>query len=312
MKLAICTDVLANLGLEEMLDTVKAYGLDAVEMTAGGWGACTHVPTRQLLDDDEAFKKFCKAFADREMHIAALNCSGNQLCPGEVGDKYSSTAYECAELAGKLGVKKIVMMSGLPAGSPEDKIPNWITTSVTVPFFMPDVLAYQWEVTIAWWKNFVEHCKKHGITQIAIEEFPGMMVYSPDTLWKLREAVDPMVGLNLDPSHLFIMGADPIASARALKGAIYHIHGKDARVERTLVEVNGLPEYRPVDDVENRTWNYVAVGCGHDLQWWKELFSVCHMLGYDDYVSLEMEDLTMSVEAGITTSIAALKASISV
>jgi sugar phosphate isomerase/epimerase len=35
------------------------------------------------------------------------------------------------------------------------------------------------------------------------------------------------------------------------------------------------------------------------------------MMGYDDWVSLEMEDLTMSVEAGIKTSIDALKQTIS-
>lgn len=35
------------------------------------------------------------------------------------------------------------------------------------------------------------------------------------------------------------------------------------------------------------------------------------MSGYNDYVSLEMEDLTMSVDAGIKTSIAALNESLS-
>lgn len=35
------------------------------------------------------------------------------------------------------------------------------------------------------------------------------------------------------------------------------------------------------------------------------------MMGYDGYVSLEMEDLTMSVEAGLETSIDVLKATIS-
>ena len=32
---------------------------------------------------------------------------------------------------------------------------------------------------------------------------------------------------------------------------------------------------------------------------WKEFFSVCHMMGYDGDVSLEMEDLTMTVDAGV-------------
>jgi len=35
------------------------------------------------------------------------------------------------------------------------------------------------------------------------------------------------------------------------------------------------------------------------------------MMGYDGYVSLEMEDLTMSVEAGLLTSIDALNQTIS-
>ena len=120
-----------------------------------------------------------------------------------------------------------------------------------------------------------------------------------------------MIGLNLDPSHLIWMGADPIASARNLGDAIHHVHGKDVRLERGLVEINGIMETKEIDDVANRAWNYVAVGCGQDLKWWKEFFSVVRMTGYNDYVSLEMEDLTMSVEAGLNTSIEALQKSIS-
>ena len=46
-------------------------------------------------------------------------------------------------------------------------------------------------------------------------------------------------------------------------------------------------------------------------RWWKEFFSVVRMMGYGGYVSLEMEDLTMSTEAGLETSINALRATIS-
>ncbi len=42
MKLAICTDVFADLSYTDMLDKVKSLGIDAVEMTAGGWGARKH------------------------------------------------------------------------------------------------------------------------------------------------------------------------------------------------------------------------------------------------------------------------------
>jgi sugar phosphate isomerase/epimerase len=312
VKLAICTDVYGSLPYPEMLDKVLSLGITAVEMTAGGWGSCPHVPTAQLLADDNKLKAFQAELDKRGMAIAALNCSGNPLCPGEMGEKHSKTAYDAVALAGKLGVKKIVMMSGLPAGAPGDMTPNWITSTISWPDYMVATVDYQWNtVAIPWWKQFVQHAKAHGIEQIALEEFPCQLVYNPETLWRLRNAVDPIVGINLDPSHLMAMGADPIASARALKGAIFHIHGKDARIERGLCDVNGLMESKPVTDCENRTWNYVAVGCGKDLQWWKEFFSVCHMVGYDGYVSLEMEDLTMSVDAGVKTSVDALKQTIS-
>ena len=115
--------------------------------------------------------------------------------------------------------------------------------------------------------------------------------------------------MNLDPSHLFWMGGDPIEAARALgdTGALYHVHGKDSRIERRLVGPNGVLDTKGIDEYADRSWNYVAVGCGHDMLWWKEFVSVLRMSGYDDVISLEMEDLTMSMMDGHLTSIKTLK-----
>ena len=312
MKLALCTDVLAGLAFPEMLDRVKQYGIEGVEMTAGGWSPCPHVKTEELLASPAALAAFRGELEKRGMEIVALNCSGNPLAPGALGEKHTASSYRTVELAAKVGVKKIVMMSGLPGGGPDDKIPNWITSTVSWPDYMPGVIDYQWnEVAIPWWQAFTRHAAEHGIEQIALEEFPSQLVYNPSTLLRLREAVGDIIGMNLDPSHLIAMGADPIAAARKLEGVIYHVHGKDARIERGLADVDGLLEYQPVTQTKTRTWNYVAVGCGQDLKWWKEFFSVLRMTGYNGYVSLEMEDLTMSVEAGLRTSIDALNATLS-
>lgn len=312
MKLALCTDVLAGLTFPEMLDRVKQYGITGVEMTAGGWSPCPHVKTEELLASSAALAAFRGELEKRGMEIVALNCSGNPLAPGALGEKHTASSYRTVELAAKLGVKKIVMMSGLPGGGPDDKIPNWITSTVSWPDYMPGVIDYQWnEVAIPWWQAFTRHAAEHGIEQIALEEFPSQLVYNPSTLLRLRDAVGDIIGMNLDPSHLIAMGADPIAAARKLEGVIYHVHGKDARIERGLADVDGLLEYQPVTQTKTRTWNYVAVGCGQDLKWWKEFFSVLRMTGYNGYVSLEMEDLTMSVEAGLRTSIDALNATLS-
>lgn len=311
MQLAICTDVFADLSYTDMLDKVKSLGIDAVEMTAGGWGAQKHCHTQELLADPQKLADFQAELTKRGMRISALNTSCNPLWPSETGRQYEKSMYACVDLAEKLGVKKIVAMAGLPAGSPKDVTPNWIVSTISWPDFMAPSYDYQWEVTIAFWKKFAAYAKEHHIEQIAIEEFPGTMVWSVETMLKLREATDPIIGINLDPSHMMILGADPIAAARALEGCIFHVHGKDARIERGLADTNGLLEPRPVTDSKHRVWNYVAVGCGKDLQWWKEFFSVLSMMGYHGDVSLEMEDLTMSVDAGVNTSIDALRQTIS-
>lgn len=320
MKLSICTDVFGKIPFTEMLDKVKAYGIDAVEMTAGGWGGCCFIPSAEELINDETKLAAFKAELDkRGMEISALNCSGNPLIDTPMGHAHSKTMRDTFVLAGKLGVKTVVTMSGLPAGAPGDKTPNWFVSTVSWPEYdgfnyMVEGVKYQWEVAAEWWKETCKIAKANGVEKIAIEEFPGALVHNVRTFNKLCEVVgedSDVLGLNLDPSHLMLQGAEPIAAARALGDKIFYIHGKDARIERYKADVDGLLENLPVDASAERTWNYVAVGCGRDLQWWKEFFSVCKMMGYDGYVSLEMEDLTMSVEAGLQTSIDALKATIS-
>ena len=217
------------------------------------------------------------------------------------------------ELAQQLGVKKIVMMSGLPAGCAGDKTPVWITTSW--PPETQDILDYQWnQVAIPAWKNIVKMAEDCGIEKIALENHGMQLVYNPETLLRLREAVGPMIGMNLDPSHLFWMGGDPIEAARVLgeHGAIYHIHGKDSRPERRYWQPNGMLDTKPIDAFARRAWNYVAVGAGHDAKWWKEFFSVVRMSGYNDEISLEMEDLTLSMLDGHLASLHVLREALNI
>lgn len=321
MKLSICTDVFGPIPFTEMLDKVVAYGIPAIELTAGGWGGCHFIPSaEELIKNEDKRKAFKDEIDKRGLKISALNCSGNPLIDTPMGRAHSKTQHDTITLAGLLGVDTIVTMSGLPAGAPGDVTPNWMVSTISWPEFegvnyMVEAVQYQWGVAKTWWQEFAKHAKDNGVTKIAIEEFPCQLVHNVRTLDQLLEVVGPdaaeVIGMNLDPSHLMIQGADPIAAARALEDKIFYVHGKDARPERYKVEVDGLLENLPVTEVAARNWNYVAVGCGKDLQWWKEFFSVCSMMGYDGYVSLEMEDLTMSVEAGLQTSIDALKATIS-
>ncbi len=303
MKLAIKTCTL-DMPYTEMLDFCAAQGVDAVEIGTGNWSAAPHMDLDLLLSSETARTSWLDQQRRRGISLCALNCSGNPLAYAQDREVTEKTFL----LAEKLGVEKIVMMSGLPAGCPGDRTPVWITTSW--PPETQQILDYQWnEVAIPAWQALVRMAENCGIRQIALENHGMQLVYNPETLLRLRDAVGPMVGMNLDPSHLFWMGGDPIEAARVLgdAGALYHIHGKDSRPERRMWGPNGMLDTKPIDDFRRRSWNYVAVGAGHGVQWWQEFFSAVRMAGYDDVVSLEMEDLTLPMLEGHLTSLRTLK-----
>lgn len=289
---------------EDMLDFCVQQGIEAVEIGTGNWSDAPHCDLDLLVHNRTARQKWHDAIRTRGLELCALNCSGNPLAYGQDMEVTKKTFA----LAGMLGVKKIVMMSGLPAGCRGDKTPVWVTTSW--PPETQDILDYQWnEVAIPAWKDMVKLAEEQGIEKIALENHGMQLVYNPETCLRLRKAVGPMVGMNLDPSHLFWMGADPIEAARVLgeHDAIYHIHGKDSRPERRLWQPNGMLDTKPIDAFAARAWNYVAVGAGHDTKWWKEFFSVARMAGYDGEVCLEMEDLTMPMMDGHIASLRVLR-----
>ena len=210
MKLAIKTCTL-DMPYEEMLDFCVSQKIAAIEIGTGNWSGAPHCDLDLLVSDRTAREKWYDAMRAKGLELCALNCSGNPLAY----EKEMDVTKKTFELAQMLGVKKIVMMSGLPAGCRGDKTPVWITTSW--PPETQEILDYQWnEVAIPVWKDIVKMAEDCGIERIALENHGMQLVYNPETLLRLREAVGPMVGMNLDPSHLFWMGGDPIEAARVL------------------------------------------------------------------------------------------------
>ncbi|RSK55314.1 sugar phosphate isomerase/epimerase family protein [Bacillus canaveralius] len=306
MKAGLVTDILGCMPLEEMLDTCVDLGFEALELGCGNWSKAPHVDLEGLIESANQRDRFLNAIKSRGLEIVALNCSGNQLDPTEAGRAHKEVVEKTFQLAELLGVKTIVMMSGCPGGGPKDATPNWITHT-----FLPshdEILEWQWnEVAFPYWEKAAKLAKDHGVQKIAIENLGNNLVYNPETLFKLRNQVGEMVGMNFDPSHLFWMGSDPILAARALGSAIYHIHAKDVRIERGINDVHGLLDVKPMESFATRSWNYVALGHGHDVSWWKEFFTVVKMTGYDGPVVLEMEDLTMNPLTGVKKSMHVLK-----
>lgn len=306
MRLCFVTDGLGYMPFEEMLDTSKALGFESLELACGNWSNAPHVDLNGLIESKSNRDKFVNAIKSRGLEIEALNCSGNQLAPNEEGKAHQEVVEKTFRLAELLGTKTIVMMSGCPGGGPKETTPNWIVTSW--PPITTKILNWQWnEVAFPYWEKTVKLAKEHGIEKIALENHGCQLVYNPETLFKLRNYVGEMIGMNFDPSHLLWMGGDPISALRSLGDAVYHIHAKDVRNEKGFIDTNGPLDTKTIDRFSQRSWNYVALGHGRDTRWWKEFFSVASMIGYKGPVSLEMEDLTMDPLTGVKKSVKVLK-----
>lgn len=293
MSLCLYTDGLRHLSFTDMLDACVSMGIEELELGSGAYSVAPHLDVDKLLASEAERKAYLGEIEKRGLRIAAFNCSGNPVCPGELGKRHREDMDRTLELAKLMGVTTIVAQSGLPAGGPNDEHPNWITH--TFPPSCSEIMDYQWGVTIAYWKQAVQKAKACGVERIALEDHPYNLVFNTSTIRRLRAEVGPIIGMNLDPSHMFFMGGDPIAIAEELckDGCVLHVHGKDVRVNPRMKGLEAIELHGYDDDAHLRCWNYVAVGYGHDDLWWKEFFGTLVAGGYCGPVSIEVEDPLM-------------------
>jgi sugar phosphate isomerase/epimerase len=305
MKIGILTDSLPDLDFDAMLAAAAALKIESLEFACGNWSTAPHLKLDELLDSESSRRNFLAAIRDHGMSICALNCSGNPLYPGAEGKQQHEITLKTFRLAQLLGIDRIVMMSGLPGG-PGDANPNWITTAW--PPECAVILDYQWtREVIPYWKSLVKFASEKGVRQICLELHGCQAVYNPFTLNKLREVIGPIVGANYDPSHPLWMGADPLASVRALGAAIYHVHAKDTRIEPIPAAIDGILDTRPSANAAQRSWNYVTLGYGHGEEWWRQFCAALRMAGYDDVLSIEHEDSLLPPLEGVRKSVELLR-----
>ena len=307
MKLGVFAVLLSQQPLESALDYLKSCGVEAVELGCGGYPGKAHCDPEVLLADNAKLEALKNAVLSRDMIISALSVHGNPVHPKKViADEFDTDFEKTVLLAEKLNIDTVVTFSGCPGGSKADQTPNWVTCPWPEDFL--NVLDYQWnEVLIPYWKKSAAFAKSHGVTKIALEMHPGFCVYNPETLLKLRAAVGDIIGANFDPSHLFWQGINPVAAIRALKGAIFHFHAKDSRIDKINASVNGVLDTKHYSDELNRSWIFRSLGYGTDVDVWKDMVSALRMIGYDHVMSIEHEDSLMSVNEGLKKAVEFLR-----
>ncbi|MES0001780.1 sugar phosphate isomerase/epimerase [Mesorhizobium sp. M0051] len=157
------------------------------------------------------------------------------------------------------------------------------------------------------WADIAKLARECGVERIALELHGNQCIYNVPSLLKLRTAIGPVIGANLDPSHLFWMGADPLVAAEALGKAVYHVHAKDTMLNAPVQARTSLLENGSLVDIAARSWSYITLGFGHGEEWWRQFCYRLTMAGYDGWLSIEHEDVLLNSLEGLEKSVALLK-----
>ncbi len=319
MKLGAYTACLHDQPVEEALRTLRGLGLDSAEINSGGFLPAPHLPVEQIRSSSTARDDYLGLFADAGITLTALNCNGNPLHPDpEVRSKHGQDVLDAIELGALLGVKRVVTMSGLPASDAGGRLPAWNVIPWDSAYL--DSRDYQWQVAIPYWKD-VQARAADADVKVCIEMHPHNIVYNPATMERLATEIGAThVGAEMDPSHLMWQQIDPVLATRSLGKLVYNAAAKDVRINEAA-KLNGVLDDRfgrVAPDApgavglggrytlsrwpENSSWDFVAVGRGHDTAWWTEFLRALREIDPDMAVNIEHEDQELDQMEGLRSA----------
>ena len=157
------------------------------------------------------------------------------------------------------------------------------------------------------WRPLVRFAEDKGV-KIAIENCPMYfsqdewpagknLAYSP-TIWRrmFAEIPNENFGLNYDPSHLVWQQMDYLKPLREFSKRIFHVHAKDARIDRDRLNDVGIM----ATPLEYHTPKLPGLGNVD----WGQFFATLSETGYNGAVCVEVED--RAYEGSLVTRKAAL------
>lgn len=304
MEIGVFSDGLGRKPFLDMLDWCAANRIAGVEVGTGNFSPAAHCQLDELIVSSQARADFQEAFSSRGLELTVLNCSGNVLDGSrERREKSQKIFFDTLRLAEMLGLKTVVAMSGCPGEAGDAAAyPNWVTSYWQAEY--QRLLAWQWKEAVEpFWREAAHFAADCGV-RLAIEMHPGQIVYNPYTLQKLIEITGQVVGANLDPSHLFWQGMEPLRVIEALGASIYHVHIKDCWIDIDEMALNGGIDNRLT---KGRSWGHCPPGAGHGEYYWLQFVRVLKTCGYAGSLSIEYAGSMDDVEAGLRRSVALLE-----
>jgi len=318
MKLGAYTACLHDRPLDETLKILGELGLTSAEINTGGFIAAPHIPIDDILSSKGAAEDYLGRYAQAGITLTGLNVNGNPLNPDpEVGPRHAADLHRTIEVAAVLGVKRVVTMSGLPAGHAGGRAANWVVNPWDSQYL--DILDYQWgEVAVPFWKDIQARAATADV-KVAIEMHPHNIVFNPPTLQRLVEQTNAThIGAEMDPSHLFWQGIDPVEAVKYLDELVLHAAAKDTRINADNVKLFGVLDDRftrtPTDQSplnlggkntlnqwpQSPSWQFVAVGRGHGVEeFWVPFLQALHAVDPQMAVNIEHEDTELDQVEGL-------------
>jgi sugar phosphate isomerase/epimerase len=317
MRLGAYTACMHDRPLPDALTVLRDLGLDSAEINSGGFLPAPHLPIAEIRASRDAREEYLGQFAAAGITLTALNCNGNPLHPdAEVREKHGQDVLAAIELAALLGVRRVVTMSGLPASDPGGRLPSWTVLPWDSAYL--DARDHQWnDVALPYWRE-VQARAADADVKVCIEMHPHNLVYNPATMLRLAHEIDAThVGAEMDPSHLFWQGIDPVAALGALGGLVYNAAAKDTRINENA-KINGVLDdrfgrVRPDEPgavslggrytlsrwPESSSWDFVAVGRGHGVAFWTDFLAALEKIDPDMAVNIEHEDQELDQLEGL-------------
>jgi len=278
MKLGFVSAILPDLSLEEVFDFAAETGYDCVELMCWPTGAAerryagiTHVDVTNFTEKDaKAVNDLAK---QKDISISGLGYYPNPL----TADPQESAASidhigKLIDAAALLGLDTVNTFVGRDHTKSVDD--NW---QRMLDVWRP--LAKQAEAQNV--RIGIEHCPM----RFTADEWPGgkNLPVSPAIWRRLYEDIPSAnFGLNFDPSHFVWQQMDYLQAIREFADRIFHVHAKDARVDREKLAEVGILAH----PLQFHTPKLPGLG---DVDWGR-FFSTLTDTGYQGPVCVEVED----------------------
>jgi sugar phosphate isomerase/epimerase len=278
IQLGFVSAILPELRLEEVLAFANAEGFACVELMCWPRGKAerryagvTHVDVEGF--DEAAAKRVLTLLDEHQVSISGLGYYPNPLAPDAAEAKVYVDHLRAVMRAAKLlGVTRVNTFVGRDGTKTVDA---------------------QWTRFLDTWRPLVAYAEEQGV-RIGIENCP--MLFSADewpggknlatnpAVWRrmFADVPSPSFGLNFDPSHFVWQQMDYLKPLREFRERIFHVHAKDARLDRERLDDVGIMA-TPLEFHRPKLPGLGEVN-------WGRFFSVLTDTGYDGPVCVEVED----------------------